>query len=57
MKHKIQSLRQLCDEMVMVARGERAAPADAGAVRYESAEAVARVRGGQAGDTGPDRLV
>jgi len=37
---KIQSLRALRDEMKAVARGERPAPADAGAPSFNSVEAV-----------------
>ena len=40
---KTQSLRELRDEMTAVARGERAAPAQANATIYESAEALLRL--------------
>jgi predicted transcriptional regulator len=40
---KIQSLHDLRDEMTAVARGERAAPEQANAVIYESAEALLRL--------------
>lgn len=42
-KHKIQSLRSLRDEMKAVARGERAAPADAAGPSFNSVEAVVRL--------------
>ncbi len=40
---KIQSLRELREEMISVAEGQRPAPADAGQISFESAEAVARL--------------
>jgi predicted transcriptional regulator len=40
---KIQSLRSLREEMTAVARGERAAPADAGKPSFNSVEAVVRL--------------
>jgi predicted transcriptional regulator len=42
-KAKIQSLRSLREEMTAVARGERAAPADAAAPSFDSVEALARL--------------
>ena len=42
-KYKIQSLRSLRDEMKAVARGERAAPADAAMPSFNSVEAVVRL--------------
>jgi len=42
-EHRIQSHRGLRDEMIAVARGERAAPADAGGQTFESVEAVMRL--------------
>ena len=44
MKHaKVQNLRALRDEMKAVARGERAAPTDAGKPSFNSVEAVVRL--------------
>ena len=40
---KIQNLRSLREEMKAVARGERAAPADAGEPSFNSVEAVVRL--------------
>ncbi len=42
-KYKIQSLRSLRDEMKAVARGERAAPADAAIPSFNSVAAVVRL--------------
>jgi predicted transcriptional regulator len=42
-KYKVQSLRSLRDEMKAVARGERAAPADAAKPTFNSVEAVVRL--------------
>jgi predicted transcriptional regulator len=42
-KYKIQSLRSLRDEMKAVARGERAAPADAAMPSFNSVAAVVRL--------------
>ena len=42
-KLKIQNLRSLREEMTAVARGERAAPADAGKPSFNSVEAVVRL--------------
>lgn len=43
MNAKIQSMKSLKDEMLAVARGEQKAPADAGQVSYESADAIFRL--------------
>lgn len=43
MKLKIQSMEELKAEMLSVARGGRKAPADAGQLSFESAEAVMRL--------------
>jgi predicted transcriptional regulator len=40
---RVQSLRALREEMKAVARGERAAPADAGRPSFDSVEAVVRL--------------
>jgi len=40
---KIQSLRELRNEMKAVARGQQPAPSDAGQVSFESVEAVVRL--------------
>lgn len=40
---RVQSLQELKDEMLAVARGERTAPFDAGGVSYESAGAILRL--------------
>jgi len=42
-RYKIQSLRSLRKEMKAVARGERAAPADAAKTSFNSVEALARL--------------
>jgi len=42
-RYKIQSLRSLREEMKAVARGERAAPADAAKTSFNSVEALARL--------------
>lgn len=43
MKLKIQSMQDLKEEMLSVARGERKAPADAAQISFESVEAVIRL--------------
>lgn len=42
-KAKVQSIRELRDEMIAVSRGERTAPKDAARPSFESADAVTRL--------------
>lgn len=42
-KLKVQSMRELRDEMIAVSRGERPAPKDAAQPGFESAEAITRL--------------